>query len=97
MTGSYYTGCAVWACKDWVGDFYPRGSKAGDFLRLYGDRLTAVEGNTTFYSLPNAQTIERWANTMPAGFRFCPNCPGPFPIRGIWCPLWRLPSGFCKP
>ena len=47
-TGSYFTGCAVWAFKDWVGEFYPRGSKAGDFLRLYGDRMTAVEGNTTF-------------------------------------------------
>ena len=60
--GFYYTGCAVWAFKGWLGDFYPTGSKAGDFLRLYCDRMTAVEGNTTFYSMPNAETIQRWAD-----------------------------------
>jgi uncharacterized protein YecE (DUF72 family) len=96
MTGAYYTGCAVWACKDWVGDFYPRGSKAGDFLRLYGDRLTAVEGNTTFYSLPNAQTIERWANTMPAGFRFCPKLPRAFSHQGNLVPFVEASQRFLQ-
>ncbi|HZG37976.1 MAG TPA: DUF72 domain-containing protein, partial [Nodosilinea sp.] len=59
MAESYFTGCAVWAFKDWVGEggFYPKGSKAGDFLRLYCDRMTTVEGNTTFYSMPDAKTI----------------------------------------
>ncbi len=85
-TGSYFTGCAVWAFKDWVGEFYPRGSKAGDFLRLYGDRMTAVEGNTTFYSMPDANTIDRWAATMPPGFRFCPKLPRAFSHQGKLVP-----------
>ncbi|MEB3290936.1 MAG: DUF72 domain-containing protein [Leptolyngbya sp.] len=82
MENRYFTGCAVWAYKDWVGSFYPQGSRAGDFLRLYGDRMTAVEGNTTFYSQPDAKTIQRWAETMPAGFRFCPKLPKVFSHQG---------------
>ncbi|HIK46554.1 MAG TPA: DUF72 domain-containing protein, partial [Leptolyngbyaceae cyanobacterium M65_K2018_010] len=87
MIDSYFTGCAVWAYKDWVGEFYPRGSKARDFLRLYCDRMTAVEGNTTFYSRPDATTIERWANTMPPSFRFCPKLPQAFSHRGQLVPF----------
>ena len=71
----FYLGCAVWAFKDWVGDFYPKGAKSGDFLRLYGDRLTTVEGNTTFYSIPDAATVDRWAEQTPETFRFCPKLP----------------------
>jgi uncharacterized protein YecE (DUF72 family) len=87
MPGVYYTGCAVWAFKGWLGDFYPSGSKGGDFLRLYCDRMTAVEGNTTFYSLPDATTIHRWADTMPASFRFCPKLPRAYSHQGKLTPF----------
>ncbi|MBD2257183.1 DUF72 domain-containing protein [Pseudanabaena sp. FACHB-2040] len=82
VTTSFYIGCAVWAYKDWVGNFYPKGSKARDFLGLYCDRFTAVEGNTTFYSLPDAKTVERWAAEMPPTFRFCPKLPKVFSHQG---------------
>ncbi|MDB9526038.1 DUF72 domain-containing protein [Oscillatoria sp. CS-180] len=71
----FYLGCAVWAFKDWVGDFYPTGTRPGDFLKLYGDRLTTVEGNTTFYSIPEPTTVDRWAAQTPETFRFCPKIP----------------------
>ncbi|HSM83837.1 MAG TPA: DUF72 domain-containing protein [Nodosilinea sp.] len=77
----------MWAFKDWVGDFYPRGSRATDFLRLYCDRMSAVEGNTTFYSMPDAKTIARWAATMPPGFRFCPKLPRAFSHQGKLAPF----------
>jgi uncharacterized protein YecE (DUF72 family) len=96
MTGSYYTGCAVWAYKDWVGSFFPTGSKSGDFLRLYCDRMTAVEGNTTFYSLPNAQTIQRWAETMPTQFRFCPKLPRIFSHQGSLVPFIEASQQFLQ-
>lgn len=83
---TFYIGCAVWAYRGWVGEFYPSGSKAKDFLRLYSDRFTAVEGNTTFYSLPNPETVERWSQTMPAGFRFCPKLPRQFSHQGPLMP-----------
>ncbi|EAW38849.1 hypothetical protein [Lyngbya sp. PCC 8106] len=31
----FFLGCAVWAYKDWIGDFYPPGSRSTDFLKLY--------------------------------------------------------------
>lgn len=83
---SFYIGCAVWAYRGWVGDFYPPGSKAKDFLRLYSDRFTAVEGNTTFYSLPSSEMVERWGQTMPAGFQFCPKLPRQFSHQGPLMP-----------
>ncbi len=72
---SFRLGCAVWAFKDWVGNFYPSGSRATDFLKLYGDRLLAVEGNTTFYSVPAPEMVQRWATHTPDEFRFCPKLP----------------------
>jgi uncharacterized protein YecE (DUF72 family) len=71
----FYLGCAVWAYKDWVGELFPAGSKSADFLRLYSRRLTAVEGNTTFYATPNPEVVARWASETPETFRFCLKLP----------------------
>lgn len=75
MSLSFRLGCAIWAYKDWVGELYPVGSRSGDFLQLYGQRFTTVEGNTTFYSVPDADTVKRWASETPGDFRFCPKLP----------------------
>ncbi len=68
-------GCPVWACKAWVGDFYPQGTKPSDYLREYSHRLTTIEGNTTFYAVPGPKTIEHWLLETPPSFRFCPKVP----------------------
>jgi uncharacterized protein YecE (DUF72 family) len=68
-------GCAIWAYKGWVGNFFPETTKAADFLREYSRRLTSVEGNTTFYATPSAETVARWAEQTPPGFQFCPKLP----------------------
>jgi uncharacterized protein YecE (DUF72 family) len=70
-----FTGCPIWSFKGWVGNFYPEGTKPGDFLREYTRRLTTVEGNTTFYAVPATKTVEAWAAEMPEGFCFCPKLP----------------------
>jgi uncharacterized protein YecE (DUF72 family) len=67
-----YIGCPIWSFKGWVGNFYPQGTKPGDFLYEYARRLTTVEGNTTFYAVPAQKTIEGWAASLPQTFRFCP-------------------------
>ena len=71
----FYVGCPIWSFKGWVGNFYPEGTKASDFLREYSRRLTTVEGNTTFYAVPSQDTLEGWAIQMPETFRFCPKVP----------------------
>jgi len=83
---NFYLGCAVWAYRAWLGGFYPKGSKAGDFLRLYGDRLTAVEGNTTFYSIPGPEMVSRWASETPESFRFCLKLPRLYSHDGLLVP-----------
>lgn len=72
---NFRMGCAVWAFKDWVGSFYPPKSQPANFLRLYGERMLAVEGNTTFYSMPSPEIVQRWVTQTPSEFRFCPKLP----------------------
>jgi uncharacterized protein YecE (DUF72 family) len=61
----------MWGYKEWIGTLFPPRTPQSDFLRLYSRRLTTVEGNTTFYAIPSAETITRWhADTAPE-FRFC--------------------------
>ena len=65
MTNALYLGCPIWAYKGWAGDFYPEGTRPGDYLYEYARRLTTVEGNTTFYAVPPSQTLRRWAEDTP--------------------------------
>jgi uncharacterized protein YecE (DUF72 family) len=72
---SIYLGCPIWSFRGWVGNFYPKGTKPSDFLREYAGRLTAIEGNTTFYAVPAAKTLAAWIEQTPESFRFCPKIP----------------------
>ncbi|HEY9695255.1 MAG TPA: DUF72 domain-containing protein [Oculatellaceae cyanobacterium] len=83
---NFLIGCAVWAYKGWLGDFYPSGSRAADFLRLYSQRFTAVEGNTTFYAIPDRNTVKRWAAETPADFKFCLKLPRSLTHNGLLQP-----------
>ncbi len=82
----FYLGCAVWAYRPWVGEFYPPQSQSRDFLSLYSDRLTAVEGNTTFYSVPDPTTVQRWVEQTPADFQFCLKLPQTCTHQGALMP-----------
>ncbi len=67
----YYLGCPGWGVKTWVGRLFPTATRPTEFLERYARVFNAVEGNTTFYALPAAETVERWRDQVPAGFRFC--------------------------
>jgi uncharacterized protein YecE (DUF72 family) len=75
MEINFRLGCAIWAYRGWLGDFFPAGSSSSKFLQLYGQRMMTVECNATFYSIPSADTVKRWAQETPAGFEFCPKLP----------------------
>ncbi len=68
----YRIGCALWAHDGWVGNFYPSTARAGEYLDLYTERMTAVEGNTTFHHVPSRERVAGWAERMPEHFRICP-------------------------
>ncbi len=67
----YYLGCPGWGEKTWVGRLFPAGTKDRDFLARYAEVFNTVEGNTTFYALPAADTVARWRASVPDSFRFC--------------------------
>lgn len=86
VSGNFFLGCAVWAYKGWIGDFYPSETRPTDFLRLYSQRLTTVEINATFYAVPNRDTVARWAAETPPGFQFCPKLPRDLTHKGALQP-----------
>ncbi len=67
----FWLGCAVWAYRGWAGNFFPESSKPSDYMALYLERMSAVEGNTTFYAVPDEATVTRWAEQMPPNFKLC--------------------------
>ncbi|MGP0174831.1 DUF72 domain-containing protein [Pseudomonas sp. NCHU5208] len=71
----YFLGCPSWSEAAWRATLYPADTRPVDFLARYTQVFNAVEGNTTFYARPSEQTVARWAQAMPAHFRFCAKLP----------------------
>ncbi len=83
---NFRIGCAVWSYKGWVGDFYPPKSRSSEFLRLYSEVFSTVEGNTTFYAIPNQDTLKRWIAETPLSFKFCLKLPKLLTHQGLLQP-----------
>ena len=73
-----------------MGNLYPSKSQPRDFLPLYSRRFTTVEGNTTFYAIPSAETIAKWVTQTPPGFKFCPKLHRQITHQGLLTP--RIPD-----
>ncbi len=67
----YHLGCPIWAKKEWAGELFSERVKATDYLREYASVFNAVEGNSTFYSLPPEKVVLKWLADTPSHFRFC--------------------------
>src|SRR6266853_1844208 len=65
-------GTSGWSYPSWRPGFYPEGTRPERFLRFYAERFDTVELNTTGYRLPAEEQFQRWAETVPDGFRFAP-------------------------
>ena len=63
-------GTSGYSFDDWVGNFYPAGTRQQDMFRHYVKHFQAVELNFTYYRIPAAQTLQRFSETSPAGFLF---------------------------
>jgi uncharacterized protein YecE (DUF72 family) len=66
-----YIGCPVWAHAPWVGRFFSREARREDFLPQYASVFNTAEGNATFYGIPKPDTVLKWREDSPDGFRFC--------------------------
>jgi len=63
-------GTSGYSYAEWKGSFYPEDLPAAEMLRYYAGKLPAVEINNTFYRMPKAEMLSRWAETVPDGFVF---------------------------
>lgn len=67
----YHLGCTVWSLSEWKGVFYKEDAKPEQFLSQYSSVFNSVEGNTTFYNVPSPETVIKWGEQTPKGFKFC--------------------------
>ena len=69
-SANLHIGTSGWAYPSWKPDFYPPKTSAKKFLEHYASRLTSVEVNYTFRTLPTLPQLEGWLAATPAHFRF---------------------------
>ncbi|HEV9038268.1 MAG TPA: DUF72 domain-containing protein [Puia sp.] len=77
-----YVGGTEWGRSSWVGKMYPVGTKSADYLKMYARQLDTVELNTLFYGLQPPAVLQRWADAVGSGFRFCPKFPETISHKG---------------
>jgi uncharacterized protein YecE (DUF72 family) len=70
VPGKILVGTASWSDPGFVAHWYPKKMKAGERLAWYAQHFDMVEVNSTFYSVPDARTVERWSRETPNGFVF---------------------------
>jgi uncharacterized protein YecE (DUF72 family) len=72
MSGAHriLVGTSGYSFADWVGPFYPPGTRPGDFLSFYARTFEAVEVNSTYYRIPHPRVLEQMQKKTPPGFRF---------------------------
>lgn len=65
-------GCAGWALRQRYADHFPT---AGTHLERYASTFNTVEINSSFYRPHRRATYEKWASSVPEGFRFSVKLP----------------------
>ena len=68
--GKILIGTASWSDPGFVERWYPKKMPAHERLGWYAQHFEMVEVNSTFYSVPDLRTVERWAAATPNDFVF---------------------------
>src|SRR5882724_1144749 len=68
-------GTSGYSYKEWKGTFYPEKIPAKEMLHYYGERLSTVEINATFYRMPQPSMLANWKEQVPPTFRFALKAP----------------------
>jgi len=71
-----HVGTSGYSYDDWVGPFYPKGTKKGDFLDYYQQHFTTTELNFTYYRMPSARMLANIGRKVQPGFLFSVKAPG---------------------
>ncbi|WP_026374484.1 DUF72 domain-containing protein [Aestuariibacter salexigens] len=60
----------MWSHPYWFGRWFSTSTPKQEALSHYARRFNSVEGNTTFYHLPDETTVHRWNDSVGSQFRF---------------------------
>lgn len=68
-----YIGLTQWSRPEWIGTFYPKGTKNTEELPLYSEHFNAIELNATHYRIPTPEQVKLWHDRVRSDdFHFCP-------------------------
>ena len=65
-----HLGTIGWSYDFWEGNFYPAKTASKDYLAYYATQFNTVEVDSTFYRIPQMQTVTNWKRQVPEGFLF---------------------------
>lgn len=63
-------GTSGYSYQDWIGPFYPEGTKKADMLSFYAGEFDFTEINSTYYSIPNPFMMNHILKKTPESFEF---------------------------
>jgi len=69
-SGRFFVGTSGFAYKEWIGPFYPPGTKSGAMLGHYATAFNSVEINYTFRRSPAAAMMDGWSKATDERFVF---------------------------
>lgn len=70
-----WVGTSGYNYPEWKGSFYPETLPATKMLPYYGERLSTVEINYTFYRTPNEKILDGWNRATPDRFKLTLKAP----------------------
>ena len=70
MAGRILVGTSSWADPGFVKEWYPAKLPAKERLPWYARHFELVELNSSFYAIPDRNTVHGWVEVTPAEFRF---------------------------
>jgi uncharacterized protein YecE (DUF72 family) len=70
VAGRILVGTSSWADPGFIAEWYPPGMPARDRLPWYAQRFEVVEVNSSFYAIPETETVARWVEATPDDFVF---------------------------
>jgi uncharacterized protein YecE (DUF72 family) len=65
-----HIGTSGWHYGHWEGPFYPENISSDKYLEYYSKFFHTVEINSSFYRMPDKETIRQWRDTVPERFIF---------------------------
>ena len=61
-------GCPIWTHDQWFGSLFPANTAKEKSLAAYAHNFNSVEGNTSFYHIPDEKTVMRWGEQVSKDF-----------------------------